>query len=157
MHLYLMKGDARSAITACERVATLTNRRFGLGGLVSAYAAAGDHARAMVVLRELEARASREYVSPWQFAEAYLGLGDRDRTFAWLDSAYAAHDPFLLTTIVSPLWDPVRSDPRFARLRARLGLPPGEHPGRTTRIPTRPDGVACSRCSWPQDLRHDRR
>ena len=122
--VYLMKGDARSAITACERVATLTNRRFGLGGLVSAYAAAGDHARAMVVLRELEARASREYVSPWQFAEAYLGLGDRDRTFAWLDSAYAAHDPFLLTTIVSPLWDPVRSDPRFARLRARLGLPP---------------------------------
>jgi TolB-like protein/Tfp pilus assembly protein PilF len=122
--VYRMKGDARAAITACERVAALTNRRSGVGALASAYAAAGDHARAMVVLHELEARARREYVSPWQFAEAHLGLGERDSTFAWLDSAYAAHDPFLLTGISSPLWDPVRSDPRFARLRARLGLPP---------------------------------
>jgi hypothetical protein len=109
--------------TACDRLVTLTNRRFGLGALASAYAAAGDRARAMVILRELRSRASREYVSPWQFAEAHLGLGDRDSTFAWLDSAFTAHDRFLLAALASPLWNPLRSDPRFARLRERLGLP----------------------------------
>jgi TolB-like protein/Flp pilus assembly protein TadD len=122
--VYVMKGEPSAAITACEHAATLSNRKFGLGFLASAYAASGDHRRATEVLHELEANARREYVSPWQLAVANLGLGDRDRTFAWLDSAYAERDPFLLSGISGPLWDPVRSDQRFARLRARLGLPP---------------------------------
>jgi hypothetical protein len=44
--------------------------------------------------------------------------------FAWLDSAYAGHDPFLAQSIYGSLWDPVRGDPRFVRLRMRMGLAP---------------------------------
>jgi hypothetical protein len=57
-------------------------------------------------------------------AVAYLGLGDLDRTFAWLDSAYTARDPLMTLTLDEPIWDPVRGDPRFVRLRARMGLSP---------------------------------
>jgi hypothetical protein len=42
---------------------------------------------------------------------------------AWLDSAVVARDPNLTTGLPDPRWDPLRADPRFARLRARMGLP----------------------------------
>ena len=108
-----MKSDARAAITACERVAALTQRRFGLGADRVAYASAGDRARATATLRELEARGSRVRVALAGRAR-YLGLGNRDSAFAWLDSAYATRDPFLPTSISGPLFDPVRADPALA-------------------------------------------
>ena len=80
--------------------------------------------KAKAVLQELEARVRREYVSPFDIALARLGLGDNDRALAWLDSAVTARDPRLVVEgIADPIWDPVRADPRFAQLRARMGLP----------------------------------
>jgi hypothetical protein len=58
-------------------------------------------------------------------AVAYLGLGDVNRTFAWLDSAYTSRDPLVTLALDEPIWDPIRGDARFARLRGRMGLPPG--------------------------------
>jgi hypothetical protein len=84
----------------------------------------GDRAKAAAIVREHEERWRREYVSPYAIAFGYLGLGDIDKTFAWLDSAYVARDPSIPIVLYGPLWAPVRADPRFGRLRARMGLPP---------------------------------
>jgi tetratricopeptide (TPR) repeat protein len=122
--VYALKQLPREAISACEREA-LSNRREPTTGLLAyVYAASGDRAKAVTMVRELEARSRREYVSGLQIATGYLGLGNADRMFAWLDSAYTARDPTLVASISRPLWDSVRADPRFARLRARMGLPP---------------------------------
>jgi serine/threonine protein kinase/tetratricopeptide (TPR) repeat protein len=121
---YLSKRTPRKATGECERAVTLTGGYQGMGPLAYAYAASGDRSRATALLRQLEDRARREYVPPWELAVAHLGLGDIDGTFAWLDSAYTARDPSVTLGLSEPIWDPVRGDPRFARLRARMGLGP---------------------------------
>jgi hypothetical protein len=56
-------------------------------------------------------------------AEIYFALGDRDKGFNWLSKAIDARQGFVRWLNVWPLYDEVRSDPRFAPLVARLKLP----------------------------------
>jgi hypothetical protein len=53
---------------------------------------------------------------------AYLGLGDREQTFVWLEQAYKEHSNILLFMKVHPYFDPIRNDPRFKDLMHRVGL-----------------------------------
>jgi len=122
--VYIMKRTPREATGPCERAAALTGGNPGLGPLAYAYAASGERARATTLLRQLEARSRREYVSPWAIAIAHLGLGDTAGAFEWLDRGVVARDPNLTGGLSAPFWDPLRADPRFVRLRERMGLPP---------------------------------
>jgi hypothetical protein len=54
----------------------------------------------------------------------YLGLGDKDEAFAWLERVYSQHSNVLTTLKVDPHFDPLRSDPRFQDLLRRVGLAP---------------------------------
>ena len=56
-------------------------------------------------------------------ARIYLVLGDKDRGFEWLTKAFDARHNLAATTKFSPLFDDVRSDPRFQALVARLKIP----------------------------------
>jgi hypothetical protein len=53
----------------------------------------------------------------------YIGLGDADRAFEWLQKAFEARDWQMALLKVEPLFDGIRSDPRFAALVERVGLP----------------------------------
>jgi TolB-like protein/DNA-binding winged helix-turn-helix (wHTH) protein len=58
-------------------------------------------------------------------ARLCVRLGRTDETFDWLEQAYRARYPNMPNIKVAALWlDPVRSDPRYADLLHRLGLPP---------------------------------
>jgi len=57
-------------------------------------------------------------------ALAYLGLGEKDQTFHWLDQAYLQHDGNLALLKVEPKFDSLRSDPRFNDLLRRMNLTP---------------------------------
>ena len=48
------------------------------------------------------ARPKREYVSPFYVATAYLGVGDHDNGFAWLQKAYDERSEFLVFIKVAP-------------------------------------------------------
>jgi DNA-binding winged helix-turn-helix (wHTH) protein len=50
--------------------------------------------------------------------------GEADAAFQHLDAALQARDPAMIDLAVSPLWDPLRADPRFANRLARVGLDP---------------------------------
>lgn len=56
-------------------------------------------------------------------AEVYIGLGDKDEAFRWLERAYKEHDSWLALLKVWPPFDPLRSDPRFANLLQRMHFP----------------------------------
>jgi tetratricopeptide (TPR) repeat protein len=58
-------------------------------------------------------------------AYRYLDAGDYDRAIDWLEKAYEERDPFL-TYIGMPIYDPLRSYPRFQDLLRRIGLPVDE-------------------------------
>jgi len=54
-------------------------------------------------------------------ALVYYGLGDKDRVFEWLEEAY--QERAMPTELqVDPLWDGLRSDPRFTALLKKMGL-----------------------------------
>jgi adenylate cyclase len=55
---------------------------------------------------------------------AYAALGERDKAFVWLEKLYQSHDLAIALPKVEPAFDPLRSDPRFADLLRRMGLPP---------------------------------
>ncbi len=59
-----------------------------VGELGYAYAASAQRTEARKQLQELSGQATRRYVAPFLFAMAYIGLGEKDQTFAWLEKAY---------------------------------------------------------------------
>jgi len=67
---------------------------------------------------------TKEYVSPEELVCLYIDLGEREKAFASLEKAYAAHDLQLQYLGTEPDLDPLRSDPRFADLMRRVGLTP---------------------------------
>lgn len=53
---------------------------------------------------------------------AYVGLGDRDEAFRWLERAVEDHDPHVLGLNVIPAFQPLHADARFAQLVRRIGV-----------------------------------
>jgi TolB-like protein/DNA-binding winged helix-turn-helix (wHTH) protein len=61
-------------------------------------------------------------VDPLPFAIASIGMNDKEQAFLWLEKAAAARSPALTAIKVDPVYDSLRSDPRFVALLARVGL-----------------------------------
>ena len=78
---------------------------------------------AVKLLDELNDSSKRRYVSPYDLALIHIGLGDNDRAFEMLERAYQERSSALSWLKVDPRLDPLRSDPRFANLMSRVGLP----------------------------------
>jgi serine/threonine protein kinase/TolB-like protein len=74
----------------------------------------------------IEARQSQRkagYQSAYSIAALYADLGDKDQAFRWLNIAYQEHSPEMVALKTDFLIDPIRSDPRFAELVRKMGLP----------------------------------
>ncbi len=85
-------------------------------------ARAGHPDKARALLAELRATSPARYLPPYSVAVIYLGLDERDNCFTWLERAYDERDVRLFLLGVDPIWDPVRSDPRFVSILQKLGL-----------------------------------
>lgn len=72
---------------------------------------------------EEDAKNPTAYISPMEFAFVYIAIGDADRAFAALEKAFSERAPWLSSLAADPAFDPVRADPRFASLAARVGVP----------------------------------
>ena len=86
------------------------------------YGRAGQPAKARRLLEELIQSTRRHAVGPMIFVAPYVGLGDNDEAFVWLEKSVAAHSPGLIALKVDPIYDPLRRDPRFQDLLRRIGL-----------------------------------
>jgi TolB-like protein/tetratricopeptide (TPR) repeat protein len=92
------------------------------GVLIRAYSRAGRRADALRLLAKLQNRRKAGYVPAGAFVNAYLGLGDKEQAFVWLDQAFHEQSNILQFLKVHPFFDPLRADPRFANLVRRVGL-----------------------------------
>lgn len=86
------------------------------------YARIGNRNKALQVLDELHEFSKHKYHDPFWTAVAYIGLGDYDEAFKWLQKAYEERSNDILFLKVEPALDPIRSDPRFAELCRKVGV-----------------------------------
>jgi TolB-like protein/Tfp pilus assembly protein PilF len=93
-----------------------------IGVLIRAYSHAGRRGDALRLLGELQKRKKAGYVPAAAFVNGYLGLGENDQAFAWLEQAYREQSNIMLSLKVHPFFDPIRGDPRFVDLVRRTGL-----------------------------------
>jgi TolB-like protein/Tfp pilus assembly protein PilF len=93
----------------------------GLAYVGHGLAVSGKRSEARKVLDECQRSKS---APPWALATLYTGLGEKDQAFAWLDKAAEERFVILASIKADPVFDSLRSDPRYAALLRRMGLQP---------------------------------
>ena len=118
----LQAGNAHGAVAALERARELTDTPATASLVAYALGAAGETVRGNAIVDELIARSARDYVSPEPIAGALVGLGRLDEAVEWYERGYDERSPALIYLKVEPLFDPMRSLPRFQALVRNVGL-----------------------------------
>src|ERR1041385_5340867 len=121
--IYLHKGDFERALLAFQAIEMEARRQplvIGLEGY--AHAVLGHTAEARNLLKRLEGMSPDKPAPPTSVAFIYIGLGDREAAFRWLDQALL-NDRFILSGLkVWPVYDSLHNDKRYFALLAKLGL-----------------------------------
>lgn len=125
-HLYIGKtlaeqGRFQEAVEELKKAGTFTAEPYATIGYV--YGRMGRAADARKVIADLQEQSKNGYVAPTDFAKIYIGLGDKDRAFAWLGKGYQQRDFWLTFLKGDPIFDSLRSDTRFYDLVRRIGFP----------------------------------
>ena len=121
---YKQKGMYKEALAELEKAKDLLgNDSEALSQIGYTYAVWGRRVEAQMVLEELQESSKQSYVSPYHIAMVYAGLGQRDKTFEWLEMAYERREARMNILKYAPEFGGLHSDPRFADLVRRVGLP----------------------------------
>jgi len=127
--ILIQEGRYPEAIASIKRSIELGSfYPWAAAGLAYAYAASGDRAAALGIIDDLKRRSARELVPPVHIAIAYGGLGDVTQGLEWLNRGIDQHDIYIPENFYDPLLDPLRRDPRFARVLTRMGIQPASGP-----------------------------
>ena len=116
-------GKTKEFVAETEQVLKLLGYTELAEEIGRTYLASGYRAAVLKLTRVAEEGAQNHVFNTWLPAYDYAILGDRDHAFAWLERCYKEHDGELESLRVAPYWDNIRSDPRFADLVRRVGLP----------------------------------
>jgi serine/threonine protein kinase/Tfp pilus assembly protein PilF len=123
---YLLTGKYDLWLEEGEKAARLNNDSDALALFEAAkreYPKSGYRGALKRMIALEEEQAKRIYIDPAWHASQYAFLGEKDQSFAWLEKAYAEKSGFLHYIKISPFFDSLRSDPRYADLLKRMGLP----------------------------------
>jgi serine/threonine-protein kinase len=124
---YQEKGMYQVAITELQKAVTFSETAlWPMASLGNVYAITSNEKDARKVLRQLDDRAAQRYVSPYNFALIYAGLGEKDQALVWLRKAFDERDSWLLFVEPDPRFDGLHSDPRFTELLKKMGLQASE-------------------------------
>ena len=118
-----MKGMHTEAIEAHLKARTLSGDNLEeIATLREAYAKSGWKGYWQKMLEQLREQSKRRYVSPLRIALSYTRLGEKDQALEWLEKAYEEHAGGWNDLKVAPLFDSLRSEPRFKKLLRKMGL-----------------------------------
>jgi Flp pilus assembly protein TadD len=116
-------NELSESVAESEKAARLSGgSHASTAQLGCAYARIGDTAKAHKIIDQLVELSQTEYVSPYDIAIIYTGLGEKDLALVWLEKAYEERAVRLLE-LPDPAFDDLRFDPRFQDLVQRIGLP----------------------------------
>jgi len=110
-------------IEQCRKAIHLVGRTSCvLSSLGHVYAEFGRRDEAIKIINELSERSKNEYISPYDVAIIYVGLRDTEHVFEQLEKAYDDRAGWMINLNVDPIFDLIRSDPRFTELVHRMKL-----------------------------------
>jgi serine/threonine protein kinase/Tfp pilus assembly protein PilF len=124
---YLQKSMYKEGMAEFEKALVISpGSTLLLSWLGYAYAVTGRKAEAQKVLDQLNESSKQKYVPALYRAGIYAGLGEKDKAFEWLEKSYEDRSIGVGfgTIKVDPIYDPLRSDPRFQDLLRRMNLQP---------------------------------
>ncbi|HEX5230350.1 MAG TPA: protein kinase [Bryobacteraceae bacterium] len=114
---YLAQGETARALESAHAFAGIMKRGpWALAVLARVEAAAGQHAEARAILAELESRAADYYVPGVALALAYLASGRKMDALRELERACRDRDLWTMYLAQNPVWDDLRTEPRFERM-----------------------------------------
>jgi len=128
---YAMKAMHPQALTEYDKIpdqdkAVAAENQLVAGGLGWVYAVSGRRADALKIAKEFRDLSSHAYVDFYFVAGIYAGLADKDEAFRLLEKGYEEHSASMPYLTVDSFWNGMRSDPRYADLLRRIGLPQPE-------------------------------
>ena len=98
---------------------------FVLGFLGFSYVQGGRINESQKILRELQKRARTSFIPPkTSLARIYLGLGEIDQSLNCLERAFEEQDRAIIFLKTEPMYDPLRSHPRYKALLRKMSLEP---------------------------------
>ena len=106
----------------CQKAHALFNSPWSLARLGYAQARAGNRKEANIILDTLKQQAKRMYVPSDIVATIYVALGDHDHAFEYLQKGYEERAGWMIWIRVDPVWNPLRTDPRFTALLKKMGF-----------------------------------
>ena len=123
---YLKKSMLEEGRAELEKgLAIAPASEVALTGVGYGYAVTGRRAEAHRVLDKLNELSKHQYVSPIWRVKIYAGLEEKDKAFEWLEKAYEDRSIVSVGYIKpNPMFDPLRSDPRYVDLLRRTYLQP---------------------------------
>jgi tetratricopeptide (TPR) repeat protein len=121
--VYEQLGRTGEAIEEFQKAISLSQGIDGLGALGHVYAVSGKLAEAENTLRKLDELSKRMYVSPYQKAVIYAGLGKKSEALKFLEKAYGERSLSPISLRFDPRLNDLRGDPRFQDFIRRTGMP----------------------------------
>lgn len=120
---YAQNGMFKEAIGERQKVLTLSGNPDLAAAIGEDFRTSGYPGVMTSWLEGLKQVSKRGYVSPYNIAQIYARLGDKNQALVWLEAAYNQRDSNLTYVKVEPAFDEVRPDPRFQQVVQRLGMP----------------------------------
>ncbi len=126
---YFKKNLYREAISELSRCYALYGNAKVAADMQEAFARSGYRGAMRQFVKDIEyLQADNQVYLPGNLATGYTILGDKDRAFYWLEQAYehremVSIDAGIFFLPCDPMYDPLRSDPRYKDLLQRIGLP----------------------------------
>jgi TolB-like protein/DNA-binding winged helix-turn-helix (wHTH) protein len=122
--IYEQKGRAEEAareFLKADELFGMDSKR--IAQLKEAIAKSGAQGYWRRTLENYKESAKSQYVPSVLVAEACVRVGDKECAFRWLEKGFAERDDLMINLKVEPVFDSLRSDPRYQDLVRRVGIP----------------------------------
>jgi len=160
-HVYMSQRRFAAALEQAELCQTDPPDPLGLSVLGACLAHLSRREEALKIVATLERMAEAGYVESYAIAQVHIALGNIDQAIKSVARSLDEREPLSAFLKLDPQFDPLREDPRFGELGARLGLCSSEHatvcmPATSSQLGSLPywsrrDGLATAQNSRPED------
>jgi len=120
--VYSEKGMPGEAVAAAQKAGDIAGNSQSIAYRAYALSKTGKAADVRASLDELSTMSAAAYVPPYNFAVVYIALGEKEKALDFLEKGFAEKDGRMVFLAVEPMWNDLRSEPRFQDLMRRMNF-----------------------------------